>query len=109
MEIDNNSMMRQINKCQICDQEFDQMSIEVHIDIFHKQHKCEICERIFKTRITYKRHFNIVHENKGQKIICNICTKTFQNHGSLRTHVKMIHEGHKYHKCESCGKSFSEA
>ena len=69
MEIDEN--MSQINKCQICDQEFDQMSIEVHIDIFHKQHKCEICERIFKTRITYKRHFNIVHENKGQYLYKN--------------------------------------
>ena len=70
--------MRQMNKCQICDQEFDQMSIEVHIDTFHKQHKCEICERVVKTQNLQKKHVDIVHDNKAQNSIfmCNICTKT---------------------------------
>ena len=107
MEIDKNSMMKQINKCQIWDQEFAQMSIEVHIDTFHKQHKCEICERVFKTQNVCKKHFDIMHRNKDKKIMCNICTKTFQDHGSLSSHIKVIHEGHKDYKCESCGKSFT--
>ena len=29
--------------------------------------------------------------------------------GNLMKHIKTVHEGHKDHKCESCGKSFSEA
>ena len=34
------------NKCHICDQKFDQISLTVHLSTFHqnvnKQHKCEV-------------------------------------------------------------------
>ena len=37
------------------------------------------------------------------------CTKSFTRALSLKNHIHTIHDGHKIHKCESCGKSFSEA
>ena len=68
------------NKCHFCHQEFDQNSLEVHIARIHqnvdKLHKCEICEKVFKTQNMLKKHFSTVHDDKGfsQLILkkCNI-------------------------------------
>ena len=44
-----------------------------------KKHKCEICEKVFKTQNIFENHFSNLHANEVTKIInCNICTKTFQ-------------------------------
>ena len=57
------------------------MSLEVHNPTFPQkmnaniQHKCEICEMVFKTQKTFKNHFRIVHDNKRKAckvIYCNI-------------------------------------
>ena len=95
--------------CQICNQEFDQISLEVHVATFHQNdnNKCEICEKVFKSQNIFKKHFRTVHGNKGKIITCNICTKTFQSQMQLNIHVKTVHGICEDYKCESCGKSFS--
>ena len=93
------------NICQICDQELDQMSMDVHIATFHENvNKCEICEKVFKTQKTLKNHFTTAHYGKVRIIACNICTKTFSTQSKLKIHIKTVHEGLKDYKCESCGK-----
>ena len=36
-----------------------------------KGRKCEICEKIYKTKISLKNHFNSVHNNVGKTSKCN--------------------------------------
>ena len=76
------------------------------------QHKCEICEKVFKAQNKLKNHFSTVHDDRGKKITCNICTKTFHIQRILNIHIKTDHGGRKLrkdYKCESCGKSLSTA
>ena len=75
-----------------------------------KEYKCEICEEIFTAEKILKRHFKTTHNSilKTKSHQCNICTKYFATLSQLTLHIKTFHEGHKNHKCESCGKSFSK-
>ena len=40
---------------------------------------------------------------------CESCGKLFSQAGNLKIHIHTVHEGHKDHKCKSCGKAFSHA
>ena len=69
-----------------------------------KRHKCEICEKDFKTKETLSSHFNNFH-NQKQQYICDICNKGgFRNQSQLVLHMKSIHENKKHHKFDSCQK-----
>ena len=37
---------------------------------------------------------------------CESCGRSFSSSGALKSHIHVVHEGRKDHKCESCGKSF---
>ena len=49
-----------------------------------KGHKCEICEKFYKTKISFKNYFNFVHNNVGKTFKCNICSKPYQTEGQLK-------------------------
>ena len=70
------------------------------------KHTCEICEKVFTAKPSLKKHFSAFHVD--DVINCNICNKYFQNEKSFEIHIKIFHKGQKDHKCESCGKSFSQ-
>ena len=38
---------------------------------------------------------------------CESCGKSFSQAGGLKRHIHEVHEGHKDYNCESCGKIFS--
>ena len=40
---------------------------------------------------------------------CESCGKSFSEAGSLKRHIHRVHEGHKDYKCESCSKLYSDA
>ena len=98
--------------------------------------QCEICEKVFNTKVKLRGHYNYNHKNCDKVFNCNVCTKSFQLQSNLATHIKnvhgekhyncdcgksfsnpwylkkhihRVHEGHKDFKCESCGKPFSQA
>ena len=39
---------------------------------------------------------------------CDSCGKSFSEAGHLKGHINEVHNGQKDHKCDSCGKSFSQ-
>ena len=53
-------------------------------------------------------HINAVH-NSQKDHKCDSCGKAFSEAGSLKTHINGVHNGQKVHKCDSCGKAFSQA
>lgn len=99
--------------------------------------KCEICKEVFTSTMLKNKHLKnchfenqiiqnhkcttscvktvstsnsmIKHINAGlnRDHKCEYCGKVFSEAGSLRHHVETVHEECKEHKCSSCGKSFS--
>ena len=85
------------NKYQICGQEFDQLSLKIHIATFHKnknnkEHTCNICEEVFEAKNQLEIH----------------CGKLFSYEGNLKKHIHTIHVVIDDFNCE-CGKTFSNA
>ena len=72
---------------------FDQNSLTLHNEI---SQKCEICQKVFRTKQQLKRHITAVHLIDNEKeYYCNICTKAYSNQSKLTFHVDTVHGGHK--------------
>ena len=69
---------------------------------------------IGKNKFITKKHNKInkgiytVHEDR-QNHKCESCGKSFSQAGNLKRHSLIVHEGRKDHKCEFCSKSFPQA
>ena len=69
-------------------------------------HKCEICDKEFKSKSGLQSHFFSVHGDGQKEIKCNICQTKFLSQNKLSSHMKRVHENKKYHKCDSSDKAF---
>ena len=59
---------------------------------------------------TLRHHVFATHASvSGKRFNRNVCRNTFQNQRSLTNHLQSLNRNQKHYKCESCGKSFSEA
>ena len=95
-------------RCQICDKEFQLMSMDLHIATCHNSNQLQMGKRTFQTKNILQIHMKTVHKG-GKYYKCEPCGKSFTRGSTLKRHIHTIHEGHKDYKCESCGKSFSHA
>lgn len=72
----------------------------------HKQHQCDTCGKIFRTKPGLIHHIRI---HTGERpYVCHLCDKRFINGGHLHTHMR-THTGEKNHICPSCTKAFATA
>ena len=101
---------------------------------------CKICNKGYKMYFHLKQHIRNIHEkeesntsnltdvridkkidendltmNQNDDSIANVnirhkcesCGKSFSQAGYLKKHINSVHEGHKDYKCETCGKSIT--
>ncbi|OUC41663.1 zinc finger, C2H2 type, partial [Trichinella nativa] len=74
-----------------------------HVHSAHGDYRCNVCEKRFQSRGSWKKHEKI-HE--GYKCSHEGCKRTFQKHNELRKHVAQMHPLPL--DCTECGKTFSQ-
>ena len=77
-----------------------------------RNHRCEICDKSFKTPETLRKH-EAIHQGKGTATksktfaSCDECGSSFSSGGSLKVH-KRIHSNEKPFPCIFCGKFYRQ-
>ena len=99
--------------CDKCEKSFfSKSAMKTHMVRFHeieRPYTCDQCVVIsFKTKCDLKSHMR-VHNDVGRwNIYCPQFYKKFTKKGSLNLHVRTQHMGERQHKCNLCGKTFSQ-
>ncbi|KAG6456307.1 transcriptional repressor CTCF isoform X2 [Manduca sexta] len=65
-----------------------------------RPHKCNVCERGFKTIASLQNHLNM--HNGVKPHVCKYCNSPFTTSGELVRHVRYKHTHEKPHKCTEC-------
>ncbi|XP_049885262.1 transcriptional repressor CTCF-like [Pectinophora gossypiella] len=65
-----------------------------------RPHKCQVCERGFKTVASLQNHVNM--HNGVKPHICKYCNSPFTTSGELVRHVRYKHTHEKPHRCTEC-------
>lgn len=67
---------------------------------YFRPHKCNVCERGFKTIASLTNHVNTHTGTKPH--LCKFCDSAFTTSGELVRHVRYRHTHEKPHKCPEC-------
>ncbi|XP_055838034.1 transcription factor grauzone-like [Episyrphus balteatus] len=95
--------------CQDCGKPYATESLlRVHVRVVHLKsyaHVCEICSKVFKSRVFFEKH---QLEHMGQslpKIQCQICKTWMKNEHTMRAHRRLHEDEGTVHECDICGKT----
>lgn len=101
----NHKKTNSTNKCDICDETFEQkIQLQIHLNKHseNNQHTCIECYATFDDVISLRRHYTNDHKSqKEKKFECSICYKRYLTNHLLSIHMKS-HENLKENKCEIC-------
>lgn len=94
-------------KCNHCDRRFNSHSARYAHQNTHdtKLHKCGLCERLFRNRISLRSHRIRMH-NEENPFKCNICNGEFPSLSALRKDQRK-HRNEGPHFCNECQKKFA--
>ncbi|XP_058826412.1 zinc finger protein 391-like [Topomyia yanbarensis] len=126
-------------QCQICHRKFTQSgNLQLHLRTHSNERKyqCEICSKLFRTSSNLHAHRKTHSEERNfacgicdrafrtakelrnhadthsavKNFVCRLCpNKSFHKQSYLNSHVKTVHIGVKRHRCQDCGKIFSNS
>lgn len=90
--------------CRECNKAFANRDDYLKHKINHKKtFECDVCQKIFRTRLHLKVHFPTHMEIKP--FLCDVCSRPFARANNLRRH-KLTHVVDKRFVCETCGRRF---
>lgn len=95
--------------CLSCHKEFPSMSrlnkhMLIHDPRYHYQ--CKMCNKGFKRKFDYEKHYNKMHTTKIKSYQCDQCTESYMYLGDLNRHKIIKHEAGLEYKCKTCDKKF---
>lgn len=96
--------------CHLCSKSFSSNHyLKIHIQTHQVLNvRCEICDSVFKNKISLKDHQKKIHKPKESlNFPCTVCDRRFLNRNHLERHMP-IHTGQRNYRCdfEGCGMAF---
>lgn len=93
-------------KCVAC---VESCEVETMINTTRPEEPCPIvceCEKVFKNRRSFVKHYSLLHNQKDSTHSCKICTEVFKSWRSKVAHEANAHNiGFKF-ECSNCKKKF---
>ena len=97
-------------KCKLCEKLYtSDSSLKKHIADYHvnKPLKCETCGKVFHRKFEWKQHVSLHGDNDYK---CDFCEKSFIKNQFLEHHVYTTHKAHKEEQpsyvCGTCSKRY---
>ncbi|XP_069364415.1 zinc finger protein 491-like [Maniola hyperantus] len=73
-----------------------------------KKYKCDICDKAFSYRLTYKSHI-ATHGDKPPRYTCDVCGVVITHMCNVRRHMQTHQAARPMHACNICEKAFTSA
>ena len=103
--------------CISCQKSFScNRTLKRHVTMIHeikKQHKCDVCDKLFYGLTILNRHLSRNHNGskdaaKDYQCKFSKCGKSFSDPYQMKQHIKTVHhKDESKHKCDTCGECFS--
>lgn len=79
-----------------------------------KEHKCDVCSRVFTKKSNLNRHHRLIHTHNPErdrkaKLVhrCEVCDRVCENELGLKLHRRTHADEHPF-KCAECGRVFTK-
>lgn len=73
-----------------------------------KTYKCDICQRLFISNLTYMSHIKWHESPRNQPVTCPECGRIFSRAPILERHIMCVHKKLKPYVCENCGMAYGQ-
>lgn len=96
-------------RCKQCKYVFDsEDNLRAHENEHDKEEtklKCEICDKGFKSRNTWKRHMRAHFD--PSPFACEVCKRRFGREHDMHRHTLRMHSGERQYQCDLCPSKFA--